>query len=149
MAEVGPSGRVVECHGELDEAGAGEQDDADLVACELRHHVVDLKLGAFEAGGLQVLGQHTERYVEGDHDLHAALLDDLDVAAPLWAGQGEDDEGDADEPQGEPASPHPPVDGQAEPFDEGRVADASHRSGATREGPPDEGHQRGKGDQGV
>ena len=57
-----------------------------------RHHVRYFQFGAFESGRLEVLGQHTARYVEGDHDLHAAVLDDLHVAAPLRTGESKDDE---------------------------------------------------------
>ena len=149
VAEVGLRGGIVERQRELDEARPGEQDDADLVAGEPRHHVGYLQLGAVEARGLEVLGQHTARNVEGDHDLHAAMLDDLHVAAPLRTGERDNDKGDADEPQDEPATAHPPVDGRAEPLDEGGIADASHRGVTAQEGPPHEDHQRGKRDEGI
>ena len=113
---------------------------------QLRNQIGDFQLGAVEAGGLQVLGQHAARYVQGDHHLHATLLDKLDIAAPLGPGQGEYEQGDAHEPQNHPQDAHSGSCRQAQPLHQGRVADTPQRCSATPQAPPREQHQRGKRD---
>ena len=90
VVQVGPGGGVVGGQRELYKAGPGEQHDTDLVSLQPRNEVGDFQLGAVEAGGLQVLGQHAPGDVQGYHDLDPALLDDLNVAPPLGPGQRQD-----------------------------------------------------------
>ena len=96
----------------------GEQHDTDLVTPQPGDEVGDFQLGPVQAGGLQVLGQHAAGDVQGDHDLDPALLDDLDVAAPLGPGQGQDQQGDPDEPEGQPEAARPAAGHQAQALEE-------------------------------
>ena len=83
-AEVGGQG--------TENAGpARKGDQADLVAGQVREQVAKFGLGALQAIGRDVLGEHRSRDVQGDHDFRAHLgcLDKFE--APLGTHQGDHD----------------------------------------------------------
>ena len=138
LAQVCPRRRVIERHRKLDEARPREQYDADLVPRETGHQVRYLQLGALQSIRPHVLRQHTPRYIQRDHYLHAPMLHDLHVAPPLRTRQRYDHESRADEPQYHSPQPRARVDGRAQTLDQRRISHARDRRPPTRNHPPHE-----------
>ena len=88
-----PEGRVI--HGErtLQECVPRESHQTHAVGLRLLHQVERGQLGARQAAGRDVLGEHAFRRVDGDHDVETALLDLLEVIAPLGLCEGENQGG--------------------------------------------------------
>ena len=118
-------------------------------ALQPRNQIGNFQLGAGQTSGLQVLGQHTAGYIQGDHYLNPTLLDNLNVAAPLGPRQGDNDQGDTGKPQGQSYTACQAASRQAQTFDENRISDPAHRCHPPRPSPPQEEYQRGQRNQNV
>jgi len=91
---------AADARGLLDhEASVAEGDDADLDGLGLRlHEGSSRRLGCVDAGGLEILGAHAVRHVEGEDD--GALLPGQ-AQRHLRAGERDEQQDEADQEEGE------------------------------------------------
>ena len=95
-------GLVVQGQRALQEGGAAEGHQADAIPLEHGQQIVDFTLGAVQAGGLNVLGQHAAGAVQGNDQVDAPLLHGLPSKAVLGTGQGHHHQQQGQQHQGRP-----------------------------------------------
>ena len=79
---------------------SGEDDEAEVVVRQGVHQFIGGRAGLFEAGGGDVPRFHGAGDVDGKHDV-AAHADVFSVGvAAVWAGEGDDDEGQCEQAEG-------------------------------------------------
>jgi hypothetical protein len=80
----------------LGEALAGKDDQADAIVLPSFYEFLDDPFGCLQAVlGLEILGGHTARDVQYQHDVNPFALDDFLCLAGLRTGQGKDQQGDS------------------------------------------------------
>ena len=93
-------GDVVARDGELHVGVAREDDDTNLVLLYPLQQTTHSILGALQAVGLEVLGEHRVAHVDSQHYLDALALHLAELGAYLRTGQADDQEREADDEEG-------------------------------------------------
>ena len=77
------------------EGPSPEGEQAHPVSAKLLHQVEKVHLGAAQAAGMDIAGQHGAGHVQHDHEVTSALVGRLLLDAPLGAGGGDQGQGEA------------------------------------------------------